>query len=93
MKMIPVQWRTAVVVIFLGAAMVLMLIVCGHFALSSEFFGHAVTGCIGLGTVMGSKSAIEHATNGGGLWGGVKAIFTKAKPEGTPPAAPAEPQQ
>lgn len=77
-----VFWRTALVVILLGLMMLAALFICAHWHLSSEFFGHAVTGCIGLGAIAAGKSTFEHLANGGGLAGAAKALFTKAKPEG-----------
>lgn len=87
-----VFWRTALVVIFLALVLLAALLICAHWKLSDDFFGHAVTGCIGLATIVASKSAVEHLANGGGLLGMLKTLTTSAKPEGAPVPAPG-PQQ
>ena len=80
-----ILWRTALVVAFLALVLLAALFICAHWHLGSEYFGHAVTGVIGLAAVAASKSAVEHLANGGGLAGMLKVLATSAKPE--PPAA------
>jgi hypothetical protein len=83
--------RTVIVVLALALVMLLALafIVWRTGNAGSVYFDGVVRAVVALAAIAAGKSTVEHLANGGGVWGGVKALFTSAKPEGTPPAPPA----
>lgn len=89
MKQFLVFWRTALVVMFLAVVLLVALLICAHWKLGAEYFGHAVTCLVGLAIVAAGHSSVQHLADGGGLMGSVKALFTAAKPaepaQGAPP--------
>jgi hypothetical protein len=79
------RWRTVIAVELLGLDLLAGLwIVChteGLVALASgAIFTAFGISLVGLGGVLGGKSAVEHLANGNGIKGAVATLMTDAKP-------------
>jgi hypothetical protein len=80
------QWRTALSVLTLGLMLLVGLWICCNVAgpvaiMVAAIFSSFSLAIVGLGGVLGSKSAVEHLAGGGGVKGAAAALMTDAKPQ------------
>jgi len=89
------QWRTVAAVLVLGLMLLAGLWMCSQIAgpvalMAAALFSSFALAIVGLGGILGTKSAVEHLAEGGGIKGAVSALMTDAKP-GEPPATKEQP--
>jgi hypothetical protein len=95
MKLVALLRTAAVVVLgyvaaFLGLRWVLAWTKGAPGEYAAKVAMYYLTAIVVLALAIAAKSVLEHATNGSGIFGAVRTIFTSAKP-GDPPASAAAP--
>jgi hypothetical protein len=79
------QWRTVAAVLVLGLMLLTGLWMCSQIAgpvalMAAALFSSFALAIVGLGGILGTKSAVEHLANGSGVKGAAAALMTDARP-------------